>query len=91
MKYHFQMFLRVDHVYKPKLSFDLIKVKTLELNPYDQYNGSRISRSNCWKTQSCCLTDIDLKEIGEKFRFQSIVFRIASSIYNSEKKTRLER
>jgi type III restriction enzyme len=32
------------------------------------------------------LTEIDLKEIGEKFRMQSIIFRIAASIYNSEKK-----
>ena len=32
------------------------------------------------------MTDIDLKEIAAKLRFQSIIFRIASTIYNSEKR-----
>jgi type III restriction enzyme len=32
------------------------------------------------------LSEIDLKEIGKTFRLQSIIFKIASSIYNSEKK-----
>lgn len=78
--------LRVDRVYKSKLSLDLSKVKHLELNPYDSITEAELAAVIAGKPNPASLTDIDLKEIGEKFRLQSIIFRIASSIYNSERK-----
>ena len=78
--------VRIDHVYKPQLALNIGKVKTLELDPYDSITEAELSAIIAGKPNPAALSEIDLKEIGEKFRLQSIIFRIASTIYNSEKK-----
>jgi type III restriction enzyme len=78
--------LRIDHVYRPQLHIDLENVKPLELDPYESITEAALAAIIAGKPNPAALTEIDLKEIGEKFRLQSIVFRIASTIYNSEKK-----
>lgn len=85
-KISFPNILRIDHVYKPQLSLNLEKVKPLELDPYESITEAELAAIIVGKPNPAALTEIDLKEIGEKFRMQSIIFRIASSIYNSEKK-----
>ena len=78
--------LRIDHVYKPQLAIDMAKVKTLELDPYESITEAELAAMIAGKPNPAALTEIDLKEIAEKLRTQSVVFRIASTIYNSEKK-----
>ena len=78
--------LRIDHIYKPQLTLDIEKVKTLELDPYESITEAELAAMIAGKPNPAALTEIDLKEIAEKFRTQSIIFRIASTIYNSEKK-----
>ncbi|MBP7232753.1 MAG: DEAD/DEAH box helicase family protein [Syntrophaceae bacterium] len=79
--------LRIDHVYKPRLTIDLAKVKILELDPYESITEAELAAIIAGKPNPAVLSEIDLNEIAEKFRLQSIIFRIASTIYNSEKKT----
>jgi len=78
--------LRIDHIYKPQLTLDIENVKTLELDPYQSITEAELAAMIAGKPNPAALTEIDLKEIAEKFRTQSIIFRIASTIYNSEKK-----
>jgi type III restriction enzyme len=78
--------VRIDHIYKPQLTLDLVKVKNLELDPYDSITEAELAAIIAGKPNPAALSEIDLKEIAEKFRLQSIIFRIASTIYNSEKK-----
>lgn len=78
--------LRIDHVYKPQLSLDMEKVSVLELDPYESITEAELAAMIAGKPNPAALTEIDLKEIAEKFRTQSIIFRIASTIYNSEKR-----
>ena len=78
--------MRIDHVYKPSLTLDMDKVKVLDLDPYESITEAELAAIIAGKPNPAALTEIDLKEIGEKFRLQSIVFRVASIIYNSEKK-----
>jgi len=78
--------LRIDHIYKPQLALDIEKVKTLELDPYESITEAELAAMIAGKPNPAALTEIDLKEIAEMFRTQSIIFRIASTIYNSEKK-----
>jgi type III restriction enzyme len=78
--------LRIDHVYKPQLALNIAKVKTLELDPYDSITEAELAAIIAGKPNPAALSEIDLKEIGEKLRLQTIIFKIASSIYNSEKK-----
>jgi type III restriction enzyme len=82
----FPNILRIDHIYKSQLTLDLAKVKPLELDPYESIIEAELAAIIAGKPNPAALTEIDLKEIGGKFRLQSIVFRIASTIYNSEKK-----
>lgn len=82
----FPNILRIDHSYKPRLTLDLARVKTLELDPYESITEASLAAIIAGKPNPAALTEIDLNEIGEKFRLQSVIFRIASQIYNSEKK-----
>ncbi len=79
--------LRIDHVYKPQLTLDMKKVKTLELDPYQSITEAELAAMIAGKPNPAALTEIDLKAIAEKLRMQSIVFRIATTIYNSEKRS----
>jgi type III restriction enzyme len=82
----FPNIIRIDHIYKPQLALNIGKVKTLELDPYESITEAELAAIIAGKPNPAALSEIDLKEIGERFRLQSIVFRIASTIYNSEKK-----
>lgn len=78
--------IRIDHVFKPKLTLDLSQVKSLNLDPYDSITEAELEAIIAGKPNPAALSEIDLKEIAEKLRLQTIIFRIASTIYNSEKK-----
>jgi type III restriction enzyme len=78
--------IRIDHVYQPRLTLDMSKVGTLELDPYDSITEAQLEAIIAGKPNPAALTEIDLKEISAKSRIQTIIFQIASSIYNSEKK-----
>lgn len=82
----FPNIMRIDHVYKPQLTLDMENVKAIEIDPYESITEAELAAIIAGKPNPAALTEIDLKEIGEKFRLQSIIFRIASTIYNSEKK-----
>ncbi len=78
--------LRIDHVYKPHLTLNILKVKSLELDPYDSITEAELAAIIAGKPNPAALSEIDLKEIADRLRLQTIVFKIATSIYNSEKK-----
>ncbi|MFN9302295.1 MAG: BPTD_3080 family restriction endonuclease [Candidatus Kapaibacterium sp.] len=78
--------LRIDHVYKPKLMLDIEKVTALELDPYDSITEAELAAIIAGKPNPAALSEIDLKEIAAKFRLQTIIFRVAATIYNSERK-----
>lgn len=78
--------LRIDHVYKPQLTLDLNKVKPLDLDPFDAITEAELAAIINGKPNPAALSEIDLKEIAERLRLQTIIFKIASTIYNSEQK-----
>lgn len=78
--------IRIDHVYKSELSIDINGLKPLYLNPYDAITEAELAAIIAGKPNPAALTDIDLKELSETLRLQTIIFRIAASIYNTEKK-----
>ncbi len=80
----FPNILRIDTVYKPTLSLDIEKVKPLTLDPYDSITDVEMAAILQGKPTLAALTEIDLKDIAERNRIQTIVFKVATSIYNSE-------
>ncbi|MEK9195512.1 MAG: DEAD/DEAH box helicase family protein, partial [Patescibacteria group bacterium] len=83
----FPNILRVDHVYKPQLTLNMADVKPLDIDPYESITEAELAAIIAGKPNPAALTEIDLKGITEKLRLQSIILRIASTIYNSEKKS----
>lgn len=77
---------RIDYVFKSRLTLDIESIKPLLLDPYDSITEAELAAIIAGKPNTAALSEIDLKEIGKKFRLQSVIFRIAASIYNSEKK-----
>lgn len=78
--------LRIDHIYKPQLTVNIREVNAIELDPYDSITEAELSSIIAGKPNPAALSEIDLKEIAGRLRLQTIIFNIASSIYNSEKK-----
>lgn len=77
--------IRIEHTYKPTLSLDLTRVQPLALDPYEAITEASLAAIIAGKPNLAACSDIDLKMISEKFRFQTIVFETAKRIYNSEK------
>ena len=77
--------LRVDHIYRPQLFIDLDKVGTIELDPYEAITEAELAAIIAGKPNPAALSEIDLKEIGEKFRLQTLIFETAKRIFNYEK------
>jgi type III restriction enzyme len=77
--------LRVDHIYRPQLSIDMDKVAVIELDPCESITEAGLAAIIAGKPNPAALSEIDLKEIGEKFRMQTIIFETAKRIFNYEK------
>ena len=73
--------LRVEQVFKPRLTLDIEKVPTLELNAYDTPTLAELAPVIEGKPDINRITEISLKELGEKYRTQKIIFETAISVY----------
>ncbi len=80
----FPNIIRIDHVYQPMLHVDMKRVRILELDPYESITEAEIGAILEGKPNPAALTEIDLKEINDKFRLQTIIFKVAQKIYNNE-------
>ncbi|WP_411725642.1 BPTD_3080 family restriction endonuclease [Methyloglobulus sp.] len=78
--------LRIDSVYKTMLVLDWDKVKTLELDPYESITKAELSAIVAGKPNDKVQAAIGLEKISEETRIQTIIFQVASTIYNAEKK-----
>ena len=78
--------IRIEHIYKTKLMLDYEKLTSIELDPYESITHAELVAIIAGKPNPAALTEIDLKKIAEENRLQTIVFKIASQIYNNEKR-----
>ncbi len=82
----FPNIIRIDHVYRPQLKLDWETVNVLEIDPYESITEAEMAAIISGKANPKVKSAIGLDQIAEDTRVQSIVFKIASTIYNSEKK-----
>lgn len=78
--------IRIDHVYRPKITLDLDKVAPITLDPYESITQAELAAMIGGKPNPAALSEIELSTIAEETRLQTIVFKMASTIYNSEKR-----
>ena len=78
--------IRIDHKYRTKLTLDFDNVKPLELDPYESITHAELAAIIAGKPNPAALSEIDLRKIAEENRMQTIIFKIASQIFNQEQK-----
>ena len=79
--------IRIDHDYRPTLTLDLAKAKPLALDAYETPTLAELAPIIEGKPDVTRLSEISLRELGERFRMQKIVFSAASDIYEQMKAT----
>jgi type III restriction enzyme len=80
----FPNILRIDAVYKPKLTLDWDKVKVFELDPYTSITEAELAAIIAGKPNDKVKAEIGLEKITSETRLQTIIFKVASTIYNAE-------
>ncbi|MBI5855461.1 MAG: DEAD/DEAH box helicase family protein [Nitrospirae bacterium] len=74
--------LRIDHDYRPLLSLDLARVKSLELDAAKTATLAEMAPVVEGKPDVTRVTEIDLEGLGKKFRTQKIVFEAARDVFD---------
>ncbi|HLA81322.1 MAG TPA: DEAD/DEAH box helicase family protein, partial [Thermoleophilia bacterium] len=74
--------IRIDHEYRPQLTLDPLKAKPLVLDAYETATLAELAPMIDGKPDVTRLTEINLEELGRRFRMQKIVFATASDIYD---------
>jgi len=77
--------IRIDHIYRQELKLDFAKVKTLELDAFKTPTLAEVAPIVDGKPDITKLSEIDLEDLGRKFRWQKIAFETATGIYDQMK------
>ena len=77
--------LRIDHIYRTKLSLDLNKVKPLEIKIRDTLTKAELAKILEGKPDTTDISQIDLASLGLRLRMQKIIFIAASEIFDQMK------
>ena len=75
--------IRIDREFKPKLSIDLNKIDTLELEASETRLKADMAPIIDGKTDLELCTQIDLEKLDAELRMQSIIFKVAGQVYES--------
>ena len=78
--------IRIDHVYRPRLSLDWGKVKPLEINASQTAKLAEIAPILEGKPDITKITEIDLERMAREFRTQRIIFETARDVYDQMQK-----
>jgi type III restriction enzyme len=81
----FPNILRIDTVFRSKLTIDYDTLKPIIIDPDNVITEAELGGVIQNNVVPAALTDIDLKEYTERYRLQSVIFRIATNIYGREK------
>jgi len=79
--------IRIEAVFKPRLILDWDKVKPLELNASDTPQVAEMAPTIDGKQDLTKIKEIDLQKLGEKYRYQRIIFEAAAENYERMSKS----
>lgn len=74
--------VRVEHIYRPKLSLDLSKVQPIQLDIYDTPMLAELAPTVDGKPDLSKLSEINLRSIADRYRLQKIVFETARDVFD---------
>lgn len=78
--------IRIDSVYRPQLSLNMDEVEPLELNAFETRQIAELAPVLEGKPDATRIAEIDLKNLGQKFRMQKIIFEVARDNYDQMQK-----
>lgn len=79
--------VRIDHVYAPVLQLDVDQTPVLNIDASQTATLAELAPIIEGKPDVTRLTDIDLAELGRKFRMQKIAFEAAAEVFDQMKPT----
>jgi len=79
--------IRIEHIYRPRLMLDMNQVKPLKLDAYETATLVEMAPVIDGKPDVTNLSQIDLENLGKKYRMQKIVFETARDIFDQMKPT----
>lgn len=79
--------LRIEHVYTPQLALDLERVHALTISATDAATRAELAAILEGKPDLTRLTEIELEELGRRFRLQKIIFETARDVFDQMKPT----
>jgi type III restriction enzyme len=79
--------IRIDHEYLPQLTLNLAEVPLLVLDTYEIATRAELAPILEGKPDITRLTEIDLQELGKRFRTQKIIFSAASDVFDQMQTT----
>jgi type III restriction enzyme len=74
--------IRIDHEYQPRLSLDTSQMKSLVLDANETATLAELAPIVEGKPDVSRVSEIDLQDLGKKFRMQKIVFETARDVYD---------
>ncbi|MGF1988903.1 MAG: BPTD_3080 family restriction endonuclease [Nostoc sp. ZfuVER08] len=81
----FPNIIRIDYIYKPELKLDLNKIHPLELDAYDNSTLAGLAPIVDGKPDVTKIHEINLEDLGRKYRLQKIAFETARDIFDRMK------
>ncbi len=82
---HWPNIIRIEHTYRPKLKLDMSQVKPLILDAYDTAMLAELAPVIAGKPDITKISQIDLENLGNKYRWQKVIFTAAIDIYDQVK------
>jgi type III restriction enzyme len=79
--------IRIDHTYKPTLKLEMDKVKPLELDAWKTTTLAEMAPIVEGKPDVTKISEINLRDLAQKFRQQKIIFETARDIYDQMQPT----
>jgi type III restriction enzyme len=74
--------IRVDHEYRPELTLDLSKIKSLTLDAYETPTIADLAPVIDGKPDVTKLTSIDVEKLGREQRMQRVIFQSAAEVFD---------
>ncbi len=84
-KISFPNILRIDTVYKSSLQIDYNAVKPIIIDPENTITEVELGGVISNSITPAAMSDIDIKNFAERYRMQSVIFRVATNIFGMEK------
>ena len=77
--------IRIEHTYRSKLTLDMNQAKPLKLDAYDTVTLAEMAPIVDGKPDITKISQIDLENLGKKYRWQRVIFTAAIDVYDQMK------